>query len=366
MSKNYYDILGVSKSASESDLKSAFRKLAMQYHPDKNPGDAEAEKKFKEINEAYEVLKDPQKKAMYDSGAYNASSGGAGFGGNSGFRGFGGFEGFEGDLGSIFDDLFGGNRSTRTSNVRKGNDLLYNLSISLEEAYTGLDKEITINALSKCSLCNGKGTEGDLEYINCSTCKGSGKLRQSAGFFSIEKTCPTCYGVGRSVKNPCKKCKGTGTEKANRTLSVKIPAGIENGMRIRLSGEGEAGANGAQSGDLYISVNIKSHQVFTRKGTDLYMTIEIPMSVAALGDVISIKTIDAKTIDVKIPDGIQNGQMIKLKDRGMKVLNRASCGSLYIETIVKTPQTLTKDQKKALESLFKVKDSEKFKLKSPK
>ena len=365
MSIDYYQILGVSKGASDDELKTAYRKKAMEHHPDKNKGDPDSEKRFKEVNEAYDVLKDPKKKAMYDAGAYDPSNS-AGYnqsnsGGFGGFEGFGGFSGFE----DIFEQMMGGG-SRRRQEPEKGSDLLYNLSISLEDAYNGIEKEITINTYCKCSVCSGSGANGMPEYVACSACGGRGKVRKKAGFFSVEQVCNACYGVGRSIKNACKKCSATGREKRNRTLNVKIPAGIENGMRVRLTGEGEAGMNGVRAGDLYVSVNITPNYTFSRQHSDLFMQVSIPMSLASLGDTITIKTIDGSEIEVKIPAGVNSGQRIRIKDKGMKNLNNNSKGDLYIDILVETPAKLSKDQAEALKKLFPIDEKKKYSIKSQK
>ncbi len=367
MSKNYYDILGVSKGASDAELKSAYRKLAMQYHPDKNPNNKEAEQKFKDLSEAYEVLKDPQKRSMYDRGAYNPQGGAGGFGGFGGFSngGFGG-EGFGSFFEDMFEEMLGGNRggSRRTRGPQKGNDLLYNLSITLEEAFFGVEKEIKITKLCQCDKCSGKGTTGSIEYGVCKDCAGRGKVRRKAGFFSVEQVCSSCNGEGKTIKNPCNVCVGSGRIKKDKNLLVNIPKGIDSEMRVRLSGEGEAGMQGGQSGDLYVGVNVINNTSFVRKNNDLYIQFSIPIIVATLGDALTLKTIDKKEVEVVIPEGISTGQRVRLKDKGMPIVNSKSYGDLYIDIFVETPANLTKDQKNLLKEHFKVNDSQKYKVKS--
>jgi molecular chaperone DnaJ len=360
MAKDYYKVLGVDKNASEDDLKSAYRKLAKEYHPDKNQGNKDAEAKFKEISEAYDVLKDPQKKSMYDQGAYDPQNSGAGnpFGGGNPFgNGFGGGNPFGGG-GFSFEDIFdemlggGGGRRQQKSGPQAGSDLLYTLNITLEDAFLGNEREIKVTKLSSCDTCKGKGAEGSVEHTTCSHCEGRGKIRKKSAFFSIEQVCGSCAGVGRMIKNPCKTCRGEGRLNKPKTLVVQIPSGVDNGMKIRLSGEGEAGQAGARSGDLYIVISIVPHKTFTRKLDDLYMSISVPMFVAALGDTINITTIDSKELEITVPEGIQSGQRIRIKDRGFKGVNTNKKGDLYIDVNVETPNKLSKEQKKALEDLF--------------
>lgn len=357
MSKDYYTILGVSKTANDDEIKSAYRNLAKQYHPDKNQGNKEAEEKFKNISEAYEVLKDPQKRSMYDQGAYNPQGGGNPFG--EGFGGFGGgfgggnAGGFGGFFEDIFEEMMGGGRGRgQAQQSQRGNDLLYTLNITLEEAFSGDEKEIKINKLSSCETCSGSGANGSVEYDNCKACGGRGKVRRQNGFFAVEQICGSCGGAGKTIKNPCKTCSGEGRVNKIKTLMVKIPHGIDNGMKIRLSNEGEAGRRGAKSGDLYIMVNIAPHSVFVRKSNDLFLNISIPMLTATLGGDITIKTIDNSEIDITIPEGIQSGQRIRIKEKGMKVLNGAKRGDLYVDVAVETPLKLSKAQKQTLKDLF--------------
>jgi molecular chaperone DnaJ len=363
MSKDFYNTLGVSKNATEAELKSAYRKLAMQYHPDKNPNNKEAEAKFKEISEAYEVLKDPKKRSMYDQGAYNQNNGYDGFGGGSG-GGFGDF----GSMNDIFEEIFGGGggRSRRggtQQRAKRGSDLLYNLSISLEEAYFGVEKDIQITNLYACTDCKGSGAKGAPEYTTCSDCAGRGKVRKRMGFFSVEQPCTKCSGIGQSLKNPCGTCHGEGRVKKTKTLSVNIPAGIDAGMRIKLSGEGEAGLQSAPAGDLFVSINVFKHSIFTRQQNDLHMNISIPMIVATLGDTIKMKVLEGKEIELKIPEGINNSQTLRVKAKGMKILNHNSHGDLYVNISVETPTKLSDKQKKALKDIFEIDEKNKYKIK---
>jgi molecular chaperone DnaJ len=365
MSKNYYDVLGVSKTATEAELKSAYRKLAMQYHPDKNPNDKTAEQKFKDVGEAYDVLKDPQKKSMYDRGGYNPQGGnqGGGFGDFGGFNGFGGSEGFGNFFEDIFDDMLGGNRGKRQRANARGNDLLYNLNISLEESFFGIEKEIKVNKLDTCDICSGKGVKGTAEFGVCKECSGAGKIRRKAGFFSVEQICSSCNGQGRSIKNPCGGCNGVGRSKKVKTLLVNIPKGLDDGMRIRLTGEGEAGIQGASAGDLYVAIKIVNNTNFIRKNNDLFIQLSIPFYVAILGDTINLVGIDKKEIEVKIPEGIATGQRIRLKDKGMPQVNSSIKGDLYVDIFVETPTKLTSKQKDLLKEHF-VSNDAKFKFKS--
>ncbi len=363
MSKDFYTTLGVSRTATDDELKSAYRKLAMKYHPDKNPDNKESEAKFKEISEAYEVLKDPNKRASYDRGGYNTQ---AGHGSNEGF-GFGGFSDF-GSMNDIFEEIFGGGRGSRkdSSNyarAQRGSDLLYNLSISLEEAYSGVEKDIKITNLYACFDCNGSGSKGVPEYSTCSDCAGRGKIRRRMGFFSVEQVCARCSGKGQSLKNTCNSCHGEGRIKKTKTLSVSVPSGIDNGMRIKLSGEGEAGVQSAPAGDLYVSISIFKHSFFTRKKNDLHINISIPMIVATLGDMIKINVIGGKEIELTIPEGINNGQTLRVKNKGMKILNHNSYGDLYVNITVDTPNKLSSKQKELLKEIFVIDEKNKYKIK---
>jgi len=347
MSKDYYEILGVSKSATADELKSAYRKLALQYHPDKNPGNQEAEKKFKEINEAYNILKDDQKRAAYDRHGHNAFHGGGGRSGGHGFSGnpfeSAGFD-FSGGFSDIFEDLFGGGQGSggRGSTKVRGADLRYNVQVKLEEAFSGKTEEITFSAASKCDSCHGSGSQ-DSQKSTCSTCNGSGKIRSQQGFFAVERPCHACHGEGEIIKNPCKKCHGTGKVNKQRTLSVNIPQGVEDNTRIRLTGEGESGHRGGPSGDLYLFVSVKPHSLFKREGTDLQCKVPIKLSVAALGGEVEVPSIDGK-VSLTIPSGTQSGDKFRLKNKGMTKLRSTARGDLFVTVHVETPVKLNKKQ----------------------
>ncbi len=351
--QDYYDLLGVSRSAKPDELKKAYRKLAMKYHPDKNAGDKESEKKFKEINEAYDILKDDQKRAAYDRMGHAAFEGGTG-GGGGGFHA-GGFDFAASGFGNIFDDMFsefmGGGAQTRGAQTAslQGADLRYNMEISLEDAFKGLKKNIKISTNTTCDDCHGSGASEGSKAETCPTCHGQGKTRARQGFFTIERTCSHCHGMGKIIKNPCKTCAGSGRTRKEKTLSVTIPAGIEEGARIRLTGEGEAGLRGGSPGDLYIFLHIKSHKLFHRDGPNIYCQVPISMSTAALGGEIEVPAIDGHTARVKVPEGTQSGKQFRLKGKGMSIMRSSSRGDMYIETTVETPVNLTKRQKELLE-----------------
>ncbi|XWO14162.1 Chaperone protein DnaJ [Candidatus Hepatincola sp. Pdp] len=361
--KDYYQILGISKSASPADIKAAYRKKAMEHHPDRNPNDNNAEARFKEVNEAYDVLKDPNKKAIYDQGG-NPNHAGGGFGGfEEGFSGFSeGFDGFENIFGGMFDDLFTGGRGSRSSQNKRGNDLLYNLNITLEEAFSGANKTISINSFCKCTSCAGSGAKGAKQFDTCKECNGKGKVRKKVAFFSLEQLCPKCSGSGKTIKNPCPTCSGQGRLKRSRKLEVAIPAGINHGMRIRMPGEGEAGLTGAEAGDLYVAIHVLPHKTFVRKGNYLNLSITIPMTLAALGGYITIKTIDNKELEVAIPKGIQNNQKLRVKNQGFADLNSHHRSDLLIEVTVETPSSLSAEQIRVLQTMFPVAENKKYKI----
>ncbi len=352
--RDFYEILGVGKKASADEIKKSYRKLAMQYHPDRNPGNKEAETKFKEATEAYETLRDDQKRAAYDQYGHDAF--GQGGGGGHGFgQGFGqGAEGFDfNDIFSNFSDIFGESRQTkkRTASPR-GSDVRYNLEISLEEAFRGVTEKISFTIPVTCEPCKGAGGES-LE--SCSTCKGHGKIRAQQGFFIVERTCTTCAGAGQIVKNPCKTCRGEGRVSKEKTLSVKIPAGVEDENRIRLSGEGEAGARGGKAGDLYVYISIRKHQFFTRKGDDIYFEMPIKFTTAALGGSMEIPTIDGTKTKLQIGEGSQNGDQLRLKSKGMSVISSGGRrGDMYVKINIETPIKLSSEERELLMKLDKL------------
>jgi molecular chaperone DnaJ len=354
--RDYYDVLGVQRNASEQDLKSAFRKLAKDHHPDRNPDDKSAEQKFKEINEAYEVLKDPQKRAAYDRFGHAAFEGG--MGGRGGGAGFG--PDFASSMSDIFDDLFGefmgGRRGgqQRRSGRERGADLRYNMEISLDDAFSGKTAQIRVPTSVTCETCSGTGAKAGTKPVACATCGGAGKVRASQGFFTIERTCPTCQGRGETIADPCSACSGAGRVVKERTLSVNIPAGVEDGTRIRLSGEGEAGLRGGPAGDLYIFLSIKPHEFFQRDGADVFCRVPISMTTAALGGQVEVPTLDGTVSRVKIPDGTETGKQFRLKGKGMPVLRSNTSGDLYIQVDVETPKNLTRRQRELLEEFEKL------------
>jgi len=352
MAQDYYETLGVDKKASAEDIKKAYRKLAMKYHPDQNKDDKAAEAKFKEINEAYDVLKDEQKRAAYDrfgKGAFDGSMGGGGF--NPG--GMGG--GFGGNFSDIFEDMFGdimgGARGRGGQSSMRGADLQYTMEITLEEAFKGKEATIKIPVNDTCDKCEGSGAESGKGAEQCPTCNGSGRMRAQQGFFTIERSCSTCNGTGSVIKDPCKKCSGSGRIRKEKTLKVQIPTGMDSGRRIRLAGEGEAGMRGATSGDLYVLVAIKPHKFFRRDGANLYCRVPIPMMTATLGGDLQVPSIDGSRNSVKIPAGTQTGQQFRLKGKGMNVMRSDAFGDLYIEIFVETPVNLNGKQKDLLKKL---------------
>lgn len=355
--RDYYQALGVDKGADDGAIKAAFRKKAMEFHPDRNPGDAKAEQNFKEVNEAYEILKDPQKRAAYDQFGHAAFDGGQGGGGGGPFGG-GGFEfnfGGGGGFADIFEEMFGEftgrNRGggSRQQRQTRGQDLRYNMEIGLEEAFSGKQATIRVPTAVPCSACDGTGAEGGAKPIQCPTCDGRGRVRASQGFFTVERTCPTCNGTGETIANPCKACNGSGRQHENQTLSVNVPAGVDDGTRIRLAGKGEAGMRGSPPGDLYIFISITPHDVFHRDGANIFCHVPIPMTTAALGGSIEVPTVDGKRAKVTIPAGTQTGEQFRLRSKGMSVLRSSARGDMYIEIEVETPKNLSGKQKKILE-----------------
>ncbi|MDE2363028.1 MAG: molecular chaperone DnaJ [Hyphomicrobiales bacterium] len=344
--RDYYEVLGVQRTVTEVELKTAFRKQAMQFHPDRNPGDKTAETRFKEINEAYQVLSDGQKRSAYDRFGHAAFEQGGGAGG------FGMGEGFASSMADIFDDLFGdvmGRRGGGRSGGReRGSDLRYDLEIKLEEAFVGKTAQLKVPTSVTCEACAGSGAKAGSKPKVCPTCQGHGRVRAQQGFFAIERTCPTCQGRGEKIDDPCPSCAGAGRVTRERNLSVNIPAGVEDGTRIRLAGEGEAGVRGGPSGDLYIFLSIKPHGVFHRDGADLYCRVPISMVQATLGGEITLATLDGAESQVKIPEGTQTGRQFKIRGKGMPVLRSRDFGDLYVQAVVETPQNLTKRQRELL------------------
>jgi molecular chaperone DnaJ len=353
--RDYYEVLGVQRGASEADLKAAFRKLAMKHHPDRNPGDKDCEHRFKELNEAYDVLKDGQKRAAYDRFGHAAFEHGAGMGGGAGF----GAE-FASTFADIFDDLFGmgGARRARGSGRERGADLRYNMEISLEEAFVGKTAQIRIPTSVTCEACSGMGAKAGTKPKTCATCNGHGKIRHAQGFFTLERTCPACHGRGQVIENPCPSCSGSGRVTRERTLSVNIPPGVEDGTRIRLAGEGEAGVRGGPTGDLYIFLSLAPHQLFQRDGADLHCRVPISMVAAALGGDFEVPTIDGGKTRVKVPEGTQSGRRFRLQGKGMPVLRSKQTGDMYVQVLVETPQKLTKRQRDLLAEFEKLSSKE--------
>tara|TARA_B100000530_G_scaffold7753_1_gene6505 strand:- start:65 stop:1186 length:1122 start_codon:yes stop_codon:yes gene_type:complete len=340
--QDYYELLGVDRTASESELKSAFRKMAMKYHPDRNPDNPDAEKSFKEVNEAYDILKDGQKRAAYDQFGHDAFEGGMGGGRPQGFA-----SGFSDIFDQMFGDLGGGRRSSGDGN--RGSDLRYNLSISLEEAFTGRQAEVKVPTAVVCDSCDGSGAAAGSMPITCRTCQGTGRVRAQQGFFTIERTCGTCGGAGQVIENPCGKCRGTGRIQKEKNLEVNIPAGVEEGTRIRLTGEGEAGARNGPPGDLYIFLSVEEHPIFTREGGDIYCHVPLTMTLAALGGQVEVPTLGGGRARINIPAGTQGGKQFRLRGKGMSILRRSDRGDLYVEAGVETPVNLSKEQKKLME-----------------
>jgi molecular chaperone DnaJ len=347
--QDFYEILGVSKSANADELKRAYRKLAMQYHPDRNAGDKGAEQKFKGLNEAYDILKDDQKRAAYDRFGHAAFEQGGG-------RGPGDFGFAAGGFADIFDEVFGefmGGGRRGQGGPNRGSDLRYNLEVSLEEAFRGKQTTIRVPNLVACEQCKGSGAEAGSKPITCPACHGRGRGRVQQGFFTIERTCPSCQGAGRVIDNPCKACGGQGRVRREKTLSVNIPAGVEDGIRIRLAGEGEVGIRGASAGDLFIFISVGQHRIFQRDGANIYCRVPLPITTAALGGTIEVPTVDGSRTRVTVPAGTQSGHQFRLRSKGMTVLRSPARGDMFIEAVVETPVNLTKRQQELLREFDK-------------
>jgi molecular chaperone DnaJ len=342
--RDYYEILGVTRSATDAEMKASYRKLAMKWHPDRNPGDKDCEAHFKEINEAYDVLKDEQKRAAYDRFGHAAFE----QGGPGGAHGFG--ADFASSFSDIFEDLFGmGGRRGGRGGRERGADLRYNMEITLEEAYSGKTAQVRIPTSVTCEACSGSGAKAGSKPKTCPTCHGAGKVRHTQGFFTLERTCVACQGRGQVIDNPCPNCSGSGRVTRERTLSVNVPAGVEDGTRIRLAGEGEAGVRGGGQGDLYIFLSLSPHPFFQRDGADLHCRVPISMVTAALGGGFDVPTIDGAKTRVKVPEGTQSGRRFRLSGKGMPVLRARETGDMYVQVLVETPQKLTKRQKELLQ-----------------
>jgi molecular chaperone DnaJ len=351
--RDYYEILGVNRDASEEDIKKSYRKLAMKFHPDRNPGNKDAEEKFKEAKEAYEILTEPEKRRAYDAYGHAGINPQMGMGGTGpGGPGAEGFGGFAEAFGDIFSDIFGGQGRGRSS-VYRGADLRYNLEVSLEQAARGTETKIRIPTMETCETCHGSGAKPGTQPKTCETCHGGGTVRLSQGFFSIQQTCPTCHGSGKMIADPCATCRGAGRVKKHKTLAVKIPAGVDEGDRIRLSSEGESGVNGGPPGDLYVVIHLKSHAVFQRDGDDLHCEMPISFSLAALGGEIEIPTLDGSA-KIKIPPETQTGQVFRLRGKGIKGVRSSYPGDLLCEVVLETPVKLTEKQKDLLKELEEI------------
>jgi molecular chaperone DnaJ len=349
MSQDYYELLGVSRSASPDDIKKAFRKLAMQHHPDRNQGDKNAEKKFKDLNHAYDILKDPDKRAAYDRYGPAAFEGGMGGPGGP-FHGQG-FD-FGSVFGDIFEEMFNGQRGRGRADTR-GQDLRFNLEITLEQAYSGTEANVRVPSSVSCEACHGSGAEAGSKPQQCPTCHGRGRIRAQQGFFTVERSCPACHGAGQIIDKPCRNCAGQGRVRREKTLKVNIPAGVEDGTRIRLSGEGEAGTRGGPPGDLYVFLSVRPHQLFERESADVHCRVPISMVQATLGGNIEVPTLDGKMARINVPAGAQNGHQFRLRGKGMPIMRSPQRGDMYIEIIVETPTNLTAKQKELLKEFEK-------------
>lgn len=353
--QDYYELLGVSRTAKPEDIKKAYRKLAMECHPDRNPGDKAAEQRFKDISHAYDVLKDDQKRAAYDRyGAAAFENGGGGPG-----RGPGGFDfNFGAGFADIFEEMFGAMGGGAAAGARRqqqarGADLRYNLEISLEEAYAGTEARIRVPTSVACESCHGSGAAAGSKPVTCPTCQGRGRLRAQQGFFTVERTCPGCQGAGKVIENPCRACSGQGRVRREKTLQVKIPAGVEDGTRIRLAGEGEAGMRGSPAGDLYVFLAIRPHEIFQRDGANVFCRVPIPMTTAALGGAIEVPTLEGTRARINIPAGTQSGHQFRLRAKGMSVVRSSVRGDMYVQAVIETPMNLTAKQRDLLKEFEK-------------
>ena len=353
--RDYYDVLGITKRANPQEIKSAYRKLAVKFHPDKNPGDKNAEDKFKEASEAYGILSDKNKKENYDNFGHAAFENNGG-GQSSGFGGFGGFGGS--DFSDIFEDFFGefsgGRKNNKRSSNNRGSDLRYDLSITLEEAYSGKKQNIQFTTSDKCNTCKGSGSKPGFSPDRCTYCGGSGKIRSNQGFFTVQQTCPQCSGSGEEITNPCNDCGGNGNKQISKKISVTIPKGVDDGTRIRLAGKGEAGTRGGASGDLYLFINVKSHDLFKRSDENLFFEFPISIVDAALGSTIEIPTIDGGKAKIKIPEGTQSGKQFRLRSKGMPYMRGSGNGDLYVQINTEVPISLNKEQRELLDKFRKI------------
>ena len=360
--RDFYEVLGVDKNADEREIKKAYRKLAMKYHPDRNSDDPDAEEKFKEASMAYEVLSDKDKRSAYDRmghAAFENGMGGGGFGG----AGAGNFQDIFGDIFGNFGDIFGQSRGG--GRQRRGSDLRYVIELTLEEAVRGCKKEISFTAPAPCETCDGKGAKNASDIQTCSTCNGHGQVRMQQGFFAVQQTCPNCGGSGQEIKNPCNDCHGSGVKEKSRTLEVSIPAGVDDGDRVRLAGEGEAGGSGVQNGDLYVEVRVKEHPVFKRQGADLYMDVPVSITDAALGKEVEIPTLDGK-VKIKVAEGTQSGKLLRVRGKGVTPVSTTMKGDLICRIMVETPVNLTREQKDLLRQFQDTLDGDSKHHQSPK
>ncbi len=358
--RDLYEVLGVGRDASERDIKKAYKRLAMKFHPDRNKGEDAAEK-FKEVKEAYEILTDPQKKQAYDQYGHAAFEQGGMGGGGGGFGG-GGFEDMFGD---VFGDIFGGGRRGGAQRAQRGSDLRYNMELTLEEAVRGCEKEIRVSTLAECDTCHGSGAKAGSSSETCGTCHGHGQVQMRQGFFAVQQTCPTCNGKGKIIKDPCNSCHGEGRKQKTKNLNVKIPAGVDTGDRIRLTGEGEAGERGAPAGDLYVEVHLKQHHIFERDGNNLYCEVPVSFTLAALGGEVEVPTLNGR-VSLKVPAEMQTGRMFRMRGKGVKSVRSGAVGDLICKLVVETPVKLSSRQKELLRELEESFEGEATKKHKPK